>query len=154
MSRTQRAPKHTSRARDKTYCHGGVGMSRTLVRLLVRLTQLHGSQPAPEQGTDLAPAPWTSTRITDTPSNHPHQSEQRDSNPRHSAWEADALPTELCPRLRGQSINSTPCIHASTDESIHTTHPRPNPARCASVGQVRPPSAPTNIPTKNIFESP
>ena len=26
------------------------------------------------------------------------QSGQRDSNPRHSAWEADALPTELCPR--------------------------------------------------------
>lgn len=24
------------------------------------------------------------------------ESEQRDSNPRHSAWEADTLPTELC----------------------------------------------------------
>ena len=26
------------------------------------------------------------------------QSGQRDSNPRHSAWEADALPTELRPQ--------------------------------------------------------
>ena len=30
---------------------------------------------------------------------------KRDSNPRPSAWEADALPTELLPHFAGKSIN-------------------------------------------------
>ena len=32
----------------------------------------------------------------------PEASGRRDSNPRHSAWEADALPTELRPQLGGE----------------------------------------------------
>jgi hypothetical protein len=55
-NRTQTPPKHTSRARRKTSCHGGVGMNPTLVRPPVQLTQLQGSQPAPEQGADFTPA--------------------------------------------------------------------------------------------------
>ena len=36
-----------------------------------------------------------------------HLSGKRDSNPRPSAWEADALPTELLPQIGGDSRNRT-----------------------------------------------
>ncbi len=41
---------------------------------------------------------WLKTRQAVAP---PGWSGQRESNPRPSAWEADALPTELCPLPRG-----------------------------------------------------
>ena len=98
-NRTQSPPKHRSHARRKTYCHGGVGMNRTQGRPAVRLIQLQSARSAPKQAPDLAPGTVARSTFTTTPpSAIPHQSGQRDSNPRHSAWEADALPTELCPR--------------------------------------------------------
>ena len=39
---------------------------------------------------------------------------QRGSNPRPSAWEADALPTELCPRLH-QHLSRSKVIEDHTD---------------------------------------
>ena len=56
INRTQSPPKHTSHARHKTYCHGGVGTNPARRRSPIRLTQLHGSQSAPEKGTDFASA--------------------------------------------------------------------------------------------------
>ena len=102
-------------------------MNPTLVGPPVQLIQFHSSQPAPEQGTDFTPA-TSRPAHHHTPSSHLHQSGQRDSNPRHSAWEADALPTELCPRtLLSLSMGlmllvtscrlllrlHAPCIHAT-----------------------------------------
>ena len=131
MNRTQSPPGHTSRARRKTCCHGGVGMNCTRGRPPVRLIQLQGSRSTPKQGTNFAPAPSRAAKPPPRhPSSHLHQSQsgQRDSNPRHSAWEADALPTELCPRtLLSLSMGlmllvascrlllplHAPCIHAT-----------------------------------------
>ena len=98
-NRSQSPPKHTLRAHRKTYCHGGVGINPARGRPPIRLTQLHGSQSASEEGTTSPLFGCAQpSHQHHTPSNHLHQSGQRDSNPRHSAWEADALPTELCPR--------------------------------------------------------
>ncbi len=54
-------------------------------------------------GTNSSSLPLVDPAIP--PNRPPHRklewSGQRDSNPRHSAWEADALPTELWPPMRG-----------------------------------------------------
>ena len=149
INRTQSPPKHTSHARRKTCCHGGVGINPNRGRPLVRLTQLHGSQSAPEQGTTSRPFGSARPSHPVTPTSHPHQSGQRDSNPRHSAWEADALPTELCPHLPDQSINSPqsipPSPHPHISAQIPPTAPSLPRAGCPSL---------ININTENIFESP
>ena len=112
INRTQSPPKHTSHARRKTCCHGGVGMNCTRGRPAVWLSQIQRSEPAPRRAPTSPPRHRAQPSHHHTPSNHLHQSGQRDSNPRHSAWEADALPTELCPHNGRQSINSTRRIPA------------------------------------------
>ena len=97
MNRTQTPPKYTSRTRRKTCCHGGVGMNCTRGRPAVWLSQIQRSEPAPSRAPTSPPRHHAQPSHHDPPSNHLNQSGQRDSNPRHSAWEADALPTELCP---------------------------------------------------------
>jgi hypothetical protein len=47
----------------------------------------------------LLPLLCTFVRLSACPSVQPVRSGRRDSNPRPSAWKADALPTELHPRL-------------------------------------------------------
>jgi hypothetical protein len=42
--------------------------------------------------TGLEPVASTLARWHSTIELHPHESDQRDSNPQHSAWKADALP--------------------------------------------------------------
>jgi hypothetical protein len=97
MNRTQSPPKHTSHARRKTCCHGGVGINTARGRPPSRLTQLHGSQSASEEGTTSPLFGCARPSRHRTPANHPHQSGQRDSNPRHSAWET-RVPSCACAR--------------------------------------------------------
>ncbi len=48
------------------------------------------------------------------------RSGQRDSNPRLSAWEADALPFELCPDRAPDNISTDRASYSTTFLKIHT----------------------------------
>jgi hypothetical protein len=64
-------------------------------------------RPLPYQGSAL-PLSYTSLRTPRTSCPRGAWSGRRDSNPRHSAWEADALPTELLPRMAASAAWSGP----------------------------------------------
>jgi hypothetical protein len=63
------------------------------------------------------------------------ESGRRESNPRHSAWEADALPTELLPQILQLQQPTTICLTASSGRGANGLVPESCGARRSAVSR-------------------
>ena len=111
-SHPKSAKAHFARAPQKILPRKCWNEPHDSLRLPVRLIQLQGSEPAPQQDTEFASATSRPAQSPPHPSNHLHQSGQRDSNPRHSAWET-RFPRRIPARNRLAALRSRVRVPAS-----------------------------------------
>ena len=120
MPRSRRRTGTTSGSVSSTLAASSIGSARwesqrksqRLLRRMRRDRARPCERPGPETRSPRDPKPC-SLRDLATIREAMRASGRRDSNPRHSAWKADALPTELRPQLEEGKTSRSPAVPAT-----------------------------------------